>query len=289
MSDEQSPSEESALPVPDREKIDRLADQFEREFKAGKEPLIEAYLEQLPELRPHLIKELLTLDVELRRDAGQHPSIDEYRQRSPEDEQIIERVFASLEKTFDNRPDPDPTETKDDPAPEQLGRYVIQRRLGKGGFGVVYLAHDPQLDRPVALKVPRQKRFKTQEQVGKFIEEARTAAQLKHPGIVTVHDVQEQDGWPYIVQEFIDGQDLAKWSNAQRPSYQKIAELLIGISDAVVCSPTGPDPLRSETGQRADGHSWSAACAIDGWADNPARVFDGCHHVDCGERRPADS
>ncbi len=83
--------------------------------------------------------------------------------------------------------------------PQKLGRYVIQRLLGEGGFGVVYLAHDPQLYRVAALKIPMRERFTTVEQVASFIQEARTAAKLRHPGTVAVYDVQEEEGLPYIV------------------------------------------------------------------------------------------
>ncbi|MBM4089350.1 MAG: hypothetical protein FJ276_07960 [Planctomycetes bacterium] len=198
MSSDRSPAEESALPLPQQQQIDRLADQFEREFKAGQNPRIEAYLDQLPALRSHLLRELISLEVELRRGSGQQPLAEEYRQRFPGDEQIINTVFGeapkpatALDSTLDKRPAADDTDTEEDPEPERLGRYQIQRRLGRGGFGVVYLAQDPQLGRPVALKVPRRKRFKTPEQAAKFVEEARKVANFKHPAIVTVHDVQD--------------------------------------------------------------------------------------------------
>jgi len=180
------------------------------------------------------------LEVEFLQAGGQEPTPEEYRQRFPDAGDIIDAVFAvalppgaGLESTLGRPPRPEDTDTEDDPIPERLGRYTIQRRLGQGGFGIVYLAHDPQLDRPVALKVPRRKRFKTPEQVGDFIKEARTAANLKHPGLVTVYDVQEHDGWPYIVQEFIEGLNLAVWAGERKPSYQEIARLFIGIADAV--------------------------------------------------------
>ncbi len=102
------------------------------------------------------------------------------------------------------------------PVPAQIGRYEIREVLGEGGFGRVYLAYDPQLQRKVALKVPRQERLSSEERVAAFLHEARSAAQLKHPGLVVVHDVQQDGDDIYIVQEYIDGQDLAHWARDEQ-------------------------------------------------------------------------
>ena len=79
------------------------------------------------------------------------------------------------------------------PVPSRLGRFEIRRMLGRGGFGEVYLAHDTQLHRDVALKVPRL-RISSRQSGDEFLREASRLAQLQHPGIVTVHDVGVQDG-----------------------------------------------------------------------------------------------
>lgn len=240
MSDERQSGGESTLSLLQKEQIDRLADQFEREFKAGEQPRIEAYLEQAPQLRLHVLSELMELEVKLRKTAGQQPRSEAYRQRFPQAGEVVDAVFGVARQpeppcgsTREETSDADDTDADQEPVPERLGRYRIQRVLGRGGFGVVYLAHDPQLDRPVALKVPRHRRFQTREQVQGFIKEARTAAKLKHPALVAVYDVQEQDGRPCIVQEFIEGQDLAEWAGKRNPTYQQIAKLFIGIAEAV--------------------------------------------------------
>ncbi|MCH7685969.1 MAG: protein kinase, partial [Planctomycetes bacterium] len=83
--------------------------------------------------------------------------------------------------------------------PERIGRYRIERVLGKGGFGLVYLAHDDQLDRPVAVKVPHAKLITKPEDAEAYLAEARTVANLDHPGIVPVHDVGSTDNCPCFV------------------------------------------------------------------------------------------
>jgi WD40 repeat protein len=97
------------------------------------------------------------------------------------------------------------------PMPEQVGRYRILGRLGQGGMGTVYRAEDPQLRRVVALKVPR---FEGPEPLRatateRFLREARAAAQVRHPHVCPIHDVGEQDGVPYVVMEYVEGQSLA--------------------------------------------------------------------------------
>ncbi|MCA9262791.1 MAG: serine/threonine-protein kinase, partial [Planctomycetales bacterium] len=219
------------LPLQQRKQVDALADQFEREFKAGDNPRIEDYLQGNPDLRQHLLRELLTLEIELRQQAGDHPSAEEYLQRFPDDRSLVEQLPSASVDTLDFHMDTD--EEEEEPQPDRLGRYVIRQVLGRGGFGVVYLAHDPELNRPVALKVPRRGKFKTPEQVDRFLDEARTAANLKHPLIVAVYDVQNVEGLPCIVQEYIDGENLAQWSTRHRPSFKQIVKLLMGVADAL--------------------------------------------------------
>jgi serine/threonine-protein kinase len=90
----------------------------------------------------------------------------------------------------------------------QIGRYEIQRRLGRGGMGTVYVAHDPVLGRLVAIKV-----FATDldlpDAAQRFAREARSAAALNHPHIVTVHDFGDVESQPFIVMEYVQGDTLA--------------------------------------------------------------------------------
>src|SRR5277367_5111792 len=94
--------------------------------------------------------------------------------------------------------------------PKQIGRYRVEKTLGKGGFGLVYLAHDGQLQRLVAIKVPHRKLVDRPEAAEAYLTEARTVANLDHPNIVPVHDVNSTEDCPcYIVSKYVDGTDLA--------------------------------------------------------------------------------
>src|ERR1700675_2054828 len=77
--------------------------------------------------------------------------------------------------------------------PAKIGRYQVIRLLGQGGFGRVYLAHDDDLNRPVAIKVPNPERVSRPEDVETYLNEARILASLDHPHIVPVHDVGRTD------------------------------------------------------------------------------------------------
>lgn len=86
-----------------------------------------------------------------------------------------------------------------DPMPTTIGRYRVERLLGVGSFGRVYLAHDDQLMRAVAIKVPRYNIAQHSEQVEEFLYEARAAAKLDHPNIIPVFDVGSDAGCPCFV------------------------------------------------------------------------------------------
>lgn len=90
----------------------------------------------------------------------------------------------------------------------RFGRYEIEKELGRGSMGIVYQAHDPRLDRRVALKVLRSDLVSSEPFVKRFLKEARAAARLAHPDIVTVFDVDEDRGTVYIAMELLPGEPL---------------------------------------------------------------------------------
>ena len=90
----------------------------------------------------------------------------------------------------------------------KYGRYEIEKELGRGAMGVVYQAHDPQIDRRVALKVLRSDRVTSEDFAQRFLKEARAIGRLSHPHIVTVYDVGHDHETVYIAMEFLDGRPL---------------------------------------------------------------------------------
>ncbi|MBI2467412.1 MAG: protein kinase, partial [Candidatus Rokubacteria bacterium] len=91
---------------------------------------------------------------------------------------------------------------------QQIGRYEIVERIGRGGMGTVYKAKDPKLGRHVALKVISGDSDATDELKTRFYREAQACATLSHPNVVTVYDLGEDDGRLFIVMEFLDGEEL---------------------------------------------------------------------------------
>ena len=105
-------------------------------------------------------------------------------------------------------------------APQRLGRYVIEKRIGRGAMGAVYLAKDPRINRPVALKaIPIEKEFEDEELKEarlRFYREAESAGRLTHPNIITVFDAGEEKGLAYIAMEYVPGIPLRKFTDPNR-------------------------------------------------------------------------
>ena len=123
------------------------------------------------------------------------------------------------------------------PQATKIGRYEIVEERGHGAMGAVYLARDPAMDRIVALKTihsvalsgPQGKEYRE-----RFFGEARAAGRLAHPGIVPVFDVGEQDGLPFLVMEYIEGQTLADTAKSgNRLSLERVCELGQQIAEAL--------------------------------------------------------
>jgi serine/threonine protein kinase/formylglycine-generating enzyme required for sulfatase activity len=101
--------------------------------------------------------------------------------------------------------------------PCAFGRYKLLKLLGEGGMGAVYLAHDEQLDRNVALKIPNFETGEKSQVLARFNREARSAAALRHANICPVHEVGEIDGVPYLTMAFIEGKPLSQFEQDLNP------------------------------------------------------------------------
>jgi serine/threonine protein kinase/formylglycine-generating enzyme required for sulfatase activity len=118
--------------------------------------------------------------------------------------------------------------------PSHVGRYRVERLLGQGGFGRVYLAHDDQLQRLIAIKVPHPHLVEQPEDAQLYLTEARTVANLDHPNIVTVHDVGSNEEFPvFIVSKYIEGTTLAKRIRDNRPSLSETVELVALVAETL--------------------------------------------------------
>ncbi len=124
-----------------------------------------------------------------------------------------------------------------DLAPEsRIGRYRVEEKVGSGGFGDVYRATDPVLDRTVALKVIRLSKGEAGNRLKDALAEARTASALNHPSIVTIYDVDEHNGEAFIVMEWIDGRSLREGLTGVPTPPQRAAALGKQIASALLCA-----------------------------------------------------
>jgi WD40 repeat protein/serine/threonine protein kinase len=140
-----------------------------------------------------------------------------------------QRCVNLLDRLWPRTPTPDPV------ALERIGRFRIVRELGRGGFGIVYLAHDPVLGREIALKVPLPTALLNPDLRQRFLREARAAAQLDHPNLVPVFEAGEDGPLCYLVSAYCDGVTLRRWLNerVEPVPYRDAARLAAALADGV--------------------------------------------------------
>ena len=127
-------------------------------------------------------------------------------------------------------------ESGEPPAPKlpvAFGRYRVERLLGRGGFGAVYLGFDTELERQVAIKAPLLD-TNSAKVARDFLSEAKRLAQLRHPGIVSVFDVGiDASGRCFIVSDYLKGDPLHKWLKEHRPTWQQSVGIIAAVADAL--------------------------------------------------------
>jgi serine/threonine protein kinase len=122
----------------------------------------------------------------------------------------------------------------DEDGGRSLGKFVLLEQLGVGSFGYVFRARDTELGRIVAIKIPRAGSLATPEDAARLMREARSAAQLEHPGIVSLHEAgQTDDGTFFLVEEFVKGTTLAGHLTKGPLPFRRSAELIAAVADAL--------------------------------------------------------
>jgi WD40 repeat protein len=250
--------------------VDRVCLRFEAALQAGERPRIEDYLGAVPaSAQEALLLELLVLEVADRQERGEQPTADDYRSRFPSvPGDRLAAIFEAV-PTISDVPAPpapelncphcrSPLHLGDDiPAqalcpscgstfriqdggwtaapdvPRVLGKFQLLERVGSGAFGEVWRAVDTELRRPVALKFPHAALLSSPAAIERFHREARAAAQLRHPGIVTVHEVTAVAGLPVLVSDFITGMTLRDWLLVRKLSFQGAAALAADAAEAL--------------------------------------------------------
>jgi serine/threonine protein kinase/formylglycine-generating enzyme required for sulfatase activity len=240
-------------------------DQRRRRARGDRRPA-EQYLRDLPSrfANAECAVDVIVIEFLVRAEAGERPAPEEYLARFPQYQDALRKQF----ELHDSAPEDDssappngelegtePTgsgaraagdddktrsasegeqPSPDADVPATIGRYRVLRVLGEGGFGRVYLAHDDELNRPVAVKVPHALRTAHAEQTQAYLAEARILASLKHAHIVQVYDVGRTDnGLPFVVSDFIEGSDLRQRLKGARPSVAESTDLVATVAEAL--------------------------------------------------------
>jgi eukaryotic-like serine/threonine-protein kinase len=188
------------------------------------EEIYHAAREIAPEVREAFLQKRCGGDAELRGEVESllavQISSDNLFDASPES--------LAAEMFFEQRKEPAANLTG-----KEISHYKIERLLGQGGMGAVYLASDTKLDRPVALKILPPEFAGVKERMSRFVREAKSASALNHPNIITIYEINEAGGTHFIAEEFIDGKTLNQHVKRNSLDFESVLKIAIQIASAL--------------------------------------------------------
>lgn len=228
---------ESCLP-------DDLLDQQRQRWMSGESPFVESLLIGTPFIHDREVQlDLIYHEIVIREELLQPVSVEEYRERFPHLMSELDLHFeihhalANPELADTNNAHKEESWPESQPAcetvPEQVGDYIIERELGRGGMAVVYLARHRTLRRRVAIKTFQTLRKLTSRELTRIRTEAEAIARLSHPHLVQIYEIGEQDGAPWIALEFADQGTIAHRLQTATYSPQAAAELIEQLARAL--------------------------------------------------------
>lgn len=222
---------------------------LESRLRRGLAARVEDYLAQFPELssKQDVVLELVETEFHARQRYGPFVDVAEIVSRFPQMSDSVHKRLNDLQES-DVGDTISPADMEKGATPsvslnarpkggsasrERQGNYEFLEEIGRGGMGVVYRVRDTRLDRIVALKMLRGGDLASDEERQRFDSEAKSAARLRHPGIVTVYDVGEFEGQPYFCMEYVDGIDLESLTEKETIPPRRAASYIKSIAEAM--------------------------------------------------------
>lgn len=256
MSSTHDPSEPDATSPTAHFRREVVLDHFEEAWRGGKRPQLSDYVAQVPlAQREGLLRELLRLDSDYRREAGETPQPSDYTALLPQHRTVILEVLsckaevgvpskamgstdtetgAGSGKSVAQESTVVPQHSKaQEISTAQIGDYQILSEIARGGMGVVYKARHRTLGRLAAVKVIKSGQLADDAEVQRFRIEAQAAAGLDHPGIVPVFEVGCQDGQHYMALAYIDGQSLWQLVKEAPLPPREAARMIQQVAEAI--------------------------------------------------------
>jgi len=223
---------------PLRRLASRLLDEQRARWERGDQAPAEEFLRQHPELQadPEALVDLIYQEVLLQQEHGRVLCLSDCVRRFPQCEALLNAQFAVHQVLHASRRDGSSLPPGPPPAgpdwPAVPG-YELRRELGSGGMGVVYLAEDLALKRPVAIKLIRNGPGARREDLARFRTEAEAVARLHHPNLAQVYGVGEHRDGPYLVLEYVEGGSLERLLDGRPQPPRDAAGLLEALARAV--------------------------------------------------------
>jgi serine/threonine-protein kinase len=232
-------------------RVNAACERYEADWRAGRRPRIEDALDRASEPdRPALLAELLALELELRRDRGDRPAPQEYHERFPGQVPAIDAAFGAAGAGPEDRQGSDATVAYPGepscaeglglgpiPIPaagfgQDFGDFEVLEEVARGGMGLIYKARKMSLNYLVALKVIRAGPLASVAERRRFLLEAEAAANLDHPHIVPVYEIDRRQGL-YFTMKWVDGGSLARQVSRLVRDPHAAARLLATVARAV--------------------------------------------------------